>query len=606
MDIYEKNMRVLREFRSSFYEKLVDAIENYREKNLSIVEKTAINGESILEVTRNGTTYRLNSLYNPSHEAMVWSEQFKNDAVENLYVIFGLGNGYFIKALRERVKTNCTILIYEPSFEIFHFAIHHYDFTDIFRDGEIGIVINDVNQPQFRNTLSYLVAWNNLNGQMISSINGYHPMYEHEYMVFLYDISELNTISVMNGNTLSYFGKSIIYNTFENIKYLPESNNIAELTGKIPEDIPAIIVSAGPSLDDNVEELRKAKGKAIIISVDRALDILLKHNIIPDLSVTLDAHKPPRFYDNPITWEIPICFDLRANRNIMCRHTGRKILFGGNVLGNEFYHRMKEKNNTDQPGGSVATAAFTIAKAMGVKNIILVGQDLAYRDGYTHAGGIKLEEGTSESKLVKVKGIDGEELVTGWDMYGYIVWFQDVIKNHKNKIQVIDATEGGALIKGTTIMTLKDAIQTYCKCTFDVFKVLEEITISDTENRQTILSELIEDTIVQLEELYTLSEKAEKLCDCLLANIIEHTGLNNKGLQMTQLLAEINEKMDHMYVSQIVEAYTYGSSSKTMADVNQISQDNIKDQRKTVEMSAKIYSEYKYACKELIEYIHSL
>ena len=36
-------------------------------------------------------------------------------------------------------------------------------------------------------------------------------------------------------------------------------------------DVPAIIVAAGPSLNKNVQELKQAKGKALILVVDAAL-----------------------------------------------------------------------------------------------------------------------------------------------------------------------------------------------------------------------------------------------------------------------------------------------------------------------------------------------
>lgn len=60
-------------------------------------------------------------------------------------------------------------------------------------------------------------------------------------------------------------------------------------------DIPVIIVSAGPSLDKNVKELRKAQGKAFIIVVDAALRTVLQAGVQPDIVCTIDPESPERF-----------------------------------------------------------------------------------------------------------------------------------------------------------------------------------------------------------------------------------------------------------------------------------------------------------------------
>lgn len=57
----------------------------------------------------------------------------------------------------------------------------------------------------------------------------------------------------------------------------------------------AIIVSAGPSLDKNVEDLKKAEGKAMIIAVDTALKTVLRAGVRPDLTICVDPRKEIEF-----------------------------------------------------------------------------------------------------------------------------------------------------------------------------------------------------------------------------------------------------------------------------------------------------------------------
>ncbi len=606
MDLYKKNMEVLEQYHNSLYEALKEKEKEIFEKTLKIVEKKAINGELILEIEKNNQVYRLNSMYDPSHEADVWSKQYKGKDLENVFVIFGFGNGYFIKALKEHIKDRRVIIIYEPSYEVFRYSLERYDFTDIFKDSGIGLVVRNINEASFMNLLSYVVKWNNINAQVNTAINQYCKIFKMEFMVFINRIIENNTNVCSNQNTVIRFGKTDTYNSIENARFLYQSNNISEFVGKIPEHIPVIVVAAGPSLEKNVDQIKKAKGKAIIISVDRALDILIKHDIMPDFSITIDAEKPPRFYDNPITWEIPIFYPLSANRKIIGRHTGRKILLNTNPISNEYFRRLKEKVIAPNCGGSVATAAVAVAITLNIRNIILVGQDLAYENGITHAGGVKLGEEVNEKQLVKVKGIHGEELYTGWDMYSYILWYQQSIENFKDDVQIVDATEGGALIRGTKIMTLEEAINTYCTDTFDVQAMLNSVEISDIDKRYQMEIGLLEDTIEQLKEFKKLSDKAGKLCADLLTNIITYQGMNNKGIKMSKQLSELNKKMNVTFVSILVEEYVADSSSSALENIYTLEEDEIANQRKTFESSRDLYAINKTACDEIIAYIEPM
>ena len=51
-------------------------------------------------------------------------------------------------------------------------------------------------------------------------------------------------------------------NVLSNVKYLCNGYKTVQLIQVIPRDIPGIVVAAGPSLNKNIKELKKAKGKA--------------------------------------------------------------------------------------------------------------------------------------------------------------------------------------------------------------------------------------------------------------------------------------------------------------------------------------------------------
>lgn len=603
MNIYEKNMEVLNRNDHSLYVALQEAEDKLKNPRIKVWEESALNGEPVLFVEKGETTYRLNSIYNPTYEATIWSEQFEQISLQDVYILFGLGNGSSVRALAEHIKENRIILIYEPSYEIFSFVMEHYDFSDLLEDPAISIVVRDINDIDFINLLGYAVPWSSINNQSFCALNGYAEPFNTEFLIAYNHVMENANKLFTYRNTAIMFGKSMTFNSIENSKFMYNTNSLEDIKKLIPEDLSAIIVAAGPSLDKNVERIKDAKGKAIIIAVDRALDTLLAHDIMPDFSVTIDPNKPARFYDNPITWEIPMFYPLAGNRKIISRHTGPKILFCSHTISNEYYKRLGRPFIAQSPGGSVATAATSIAMSLGIKNIILVGQDLAYHNGYTHAGGIKMPEGMSENKLVKVKGIHGEELYTGWDMYAYIIWYQELIANNKDNLHIIDATEGGALIRGTEIMDLKDAVKEYCNGAFDVNALLEQCKLTDVEERYQVSVKLFEDIVNELKEFAKKSKKAASLCNDLLTNLINHNGLNNKGLKMSKSLSELNTAMDGMFISSIIEGYISAESLDKMKEVNVISKEEKDNQRKTFELSRTIYEINEKASMEILEYM---
>ena len=142
----------------------------------------------------------------------------------------------------------------------------------------------------------------------------------------------------------------------------------------IPRDIPAIIVAAGPSLNKNIKELKKAKGRAFIIAVDTAIKPLLAEGIIPDMFAIVDGKKPIELVEKEEARNIPLLTSISAANSVLSYHTGKKFFYNeGYVYINSMFYRNGESFETVACGGSVATSAFALAFMIGIDTIILVG-----------------------------------------------------------------------------------------------------------------------------------------------------------------------------------------------------------------------------------------
>ena len=153
---------------------------------------------------------------------------------------------------------------------------------------------------------------------------------------------------------------------------------------------------------------------------------------------------------------------------ILDEFPGKKVTVFRDVIAveNWFVENIKGIIGLD-PGNSVAILNFSIAQHLGCSPIILIGQDLAFsQDGKAHTGDTGYDDhgddnlqDQSQSDLVEVIGYNGEKLETKkwWKIFKE--WFE--LKIVKDDIHCIDATEGGAYIEGTEVMTLKEVAEKY-------------------------------------------------------------------------------------------------------------------------------------------------
>lgn len=201
----------------------------------------------------------------------------------------------------------------------------------------------------------------------------------------------------VNYNTAMAFSKVTSINTLCNAKYLCTGYKTIQLFGAIPQDVTGIVVAAGPSLNKNIQELKSAKGKSFIIAVDTALKPLLNAGIVPDMFFIVDGKKPMDLIKKDGVEKIPMVTALNANPEILNYHRGMKFFFDESY---RFAEKIIMKSGLRwgevDTGGSVATNAFSLLYKIGLKTIILVGQDLALTGNKTHA------DGTFEEKMPEI------------------------------------------------------------------------------------------------------------------------------------------------------------------------------------------------------------
>ncbi|WMJ90226.1 motility associated factor glycosyltransferase family protein [Anaerocolumna sp. MB42-C2] len=578
MNIYEQNLNEIRANMPKLYEDITKAEQENLERRLVTQIETLETKEdqTSLIIKIEGKKYRLNSSYYPIKEARIWAEQYNYDNLGIVVSMFGFGNGSFVRELLKHLEDGAKVIIYEPVKEIFMFVLHQYDLSDIWKNCNISFFVGEENKLNFTNAIDANTHWTNVYSQIICKHPQYDKAFLNRYRDFLIIIQENNERTFINRNTESYFGKSIVHNTISNLFCIKDANTVLEYLGKLPQDIPAIIVSAGPSLDKNIDELKRAKGKAIIVATDTALRHLFNHDIEPDFAVTIDAKKPAEYFSNPRCKDVPLFCKVEANHTILANHTSRKILFSCHPYLNKIYANFGKLISYYAAGGSVATGAFSICAALKFKRIVLIGQDLAYGNGVTHAGGEISSVRNEEEGIRFIEDNDGNPIKTRHDWYIYLKWFENSIELVPD-IDVINATEGGAKIKGAKVMTLSDVIDQYCNKEVNCKDIVNSIEPTLSEDNLVQVKSILENSRNDLDKIINKSNKAISLCNKIIKACKSNMFDTAECRRMVRQVTNINDFIEGTLVYNLIDTYISDEASKKLAGIYLFSKDQDED-----------------------------
>lgn len=594
----QKNEKALAEYQLDFFKQIQNMPAAEIDINGDKIElDKARDGNSILLLERNGQAYRLNSAFRPVQEADRWAAQYPLNYVENIILLFGLGNGIFARSLLKRMGGKDSLIIYEPSNQIFRMILEQEDISDILSDSRICIITEGINEQNFYFILEGCLEWRNVNALCVCDHPGYKELFVDFYRKFVKQIADNVDLVHAQKHTVAHFAHESIVNMFFNMQYLSEANILGDFIGKIPEGLPAIIVAAGPSLDNNIEELKRAQGKAFILAVDSAINVLLDRGISFDAMISVDARKNPAFMNREECKDIPLFCMLLSRTHILLNHRGKKIFVMGGFCIDDYYQKADHPFLPIDLGGSVATAAFSVCIKLGFQKIILIGQDLAYNGDVTHAGG-KIKKIVNEDVGQKeIDGWHGGKVRSRYDWIIYRNWFESVIQQLSG-IQVIDATEGGALIHGSETMTLAEVIDAYCTRTFFMRELLEQQPPTFTAEEFQNIREKLLHLEKEMKSIKRNSEEAAIICDQAL-DLIKQCGSGVSLKKQVKRLKALNQQMISQPVYGFLDYYVTDTAVEDLKDINQMTGSKEQDTMDAYISAKALYDSMIQAVKDL-------
>jgi hypothetical protein len=363
------------------------------------------------------------SLYGGPNEVAQWFKKLPLESIDLLY-IYGIGLGYYYLSLQDWLAQDLdrSLIFLEDDLGALSAFLEMDHAADLLNHPQVAL--RYISTPKMWETVIEECSLNFYREKVYTAaINAYRSkaifkrirsLIVRKTAISYAAITESLQASRLNGNIL------------RNLLKLPNSFYVNRWNHSF-KNIPAIICGAGPSLEEDIEELKLCQQSALIIAGGSTLSALSYFGVPPHLGIAIDPNA--REYD---------CLKGCTNTTIPFLYGGRLLpkaleLFQGPVgyirsgtggsceaYVEELLDLQEEPIGPDlgQEALSVTTLATAVAVALGCNPIIFVGVDMAYTDKKLYAQGvlapwmIDLKDQRAAEQMVAKKNRDNERIYT--------------------------------------------------------------------------------------------------------------------------------------------------------------------------------------------------
>ncbi|EFI2435601.1 motility associated factor glycosyltransferase family protein [Campylobacter coli] len=472
---------------------------NLLEKNIQAL-LSGVNeplGNKLLNFIQNKTCFRFSidenlNIYDKTHNVFMYENLeeeinfFYQSILEKtlrypFICIYGIGNALLIKNLAKHYKH---LFVFESEIELFILALSTIDLSEelkvykivlfdcVAKDLEIQIAMIFDQQS----ILEYLSLY-----EMFISSHYYLKYYETSILSLNELCIKSASVAIRNADITCFLPLLTHGQFLQNIPSMLESIPFQRILSQRKNQFEnAIVVSAGPSLAKQLPLLKAYQDKVVIFCADGALSMLEKEGIVPDYVTNLDySDWPIKFFQNK---------ENKTSLNILSCATHPNVVRSLNaencmiVLRNKALYQRFNLNDFGyiDTGTHVSHFSYTLALALGFKNIIMIGQDLAFdEEGNSHSKGFSYGEQFNGEKTVptlKAQAYAGKgEVLTHIAWNDYRIKLEYLFACNEQKAKFYNATEGGARINFTEELSFKECCEkllTKEKPKFDIPKSL--------------------------------------------------------------------------------------------------------------------------------------
>ncbi|EAL7363624.1 DUF115 domain-containing protein, partial [Campylobacter jejuni] len=567
-------------------------------------------GNKLLNFIQNKTCSRFNidenlNIYDKTHNVFMYEnlEEEINFFYQSILektprypfaCIYGIGNALLIKNLSKHYKH---LFIFESEIELFILALSVIDLSEelkvykvvlfdcVAKDLEIQIAMIFDQQS----ILEYLSLY-----EMFISSHYYLKYYETSILSLNELCIKSASVAIRNADITCFLPLlthgQFLQNIPSMLESIPFQRILSERKNKFEN---AIVVSAGPSLAKQLPLLKAYQDKAVIFCADGALSMLEKEGIVPDYVTNLDfTDLAMKFFQNKENKTSLNILSCATHPNVVHSLKAENCMI---VLRNKALYQRFNLNDFGyiDTGTHVSHFSYTLALALGFKNIIMIGQDLAFDEkGNSHSKGFDFGEkfsGEENIDKLKVPAYAGKgEVLTHITWNDYRIKLEYLFACNDQKAKFYNATEGGARINFTEELSFKEC----CEKLLTKEKPKFELPKSLTKNRSDKL------LVKFKEKIQKDQENAKRFLDDALAlkQILENI-LSKDFLLPLEFLEKVYQNIENFnhnldtdeFIQDEVLRGAFAYRGKMIADVLKL---HIKDKIHFITSYIKAYHEW--------------
>ena len=386
-------------------------------------------------------------------------------------------------------------------------------------------------------------------------------------------IQETMRIHTFSTGTLVINGPTWQRNTLRNLPRILTNPGTNVLHDQF-KDKPALVIGAGPSLNDAIPFLKNLQDQFVIISTGTALAPLRKAGIKPDLVMAVDAsHLVEKQFTVP-------CEDLFfVGATIVCPQVPGRFkgefysLLDSNPI-DQWVKSISETEGRLMAGGTVTACGMHLANLMGCNPVVTVGLDLAYaNDGCSHASGTMYHgRKVEQNHLNPVPGNWVETVYTTRQFSCYI----DLIKNYVRDmphIRFVNVTNGGARI-GVMEVYKVDQLPALAGDAFNAYEMIEQLHGSNVPSSTGLAQEDLNGVMTYLDEVQQLCRAGAMASNRLMlmkrfperADPVEMKACLDELIRIDERLENGDTTYDFLQMSLWPAAFELGSQAQQDTD----------------------------------------
>ncbi|EKF0922364.1 motility associated factor glycosyltransferase family protein [Campylobacter coli] len=477
---------------------------NLLEKNIQAL-LSGVNeplGNKLLNFIQNKTCSRFNidenlNIYDKTHNVFMYENLeeeinfFYQSILEKtprypFICIYGIGNALLIKNLAKHYKH---LFVFESEIELFILALSTIDLSEELKTYQVILFDAAVKDVEIHIAMIFDQQ------SILEHLSLYEMFISSHYYLKYYETSILSlnelciksaSVAIRNADITCFLPLlthgQFLQNIPSMLESIPFQRILSERKNKFEN---AIVVSAGPSLAKQLPLLKAYQDKAVIFCADGALSMLEKEGIVPDYVTNLDCRDlAMKFFQNKENLKQSIiALECATHPNVVHSLKAENCMI---VLRNKALYQRFNLNDFGyiDTGTHVSHFSYTLALALGFKNIILIGQDLAFDEkGNSHSQGFSYGEQFSGEKTVptlKTQAYAGKgEVLTHITWNDYRIKLEYLFACNSKEAKFYNATEGGARINFTEELSFKEC----CEKLLTKEKPKFELPKSLTKNR---------------------------------------------------------------------------------------------------------------------------